>query len=164
MKYPLLRSGSHLHKRSWTRAPLMLIRKYTNETARLPCWLPRIATPTVNLRNPLYKVTKHTNHIIHPVYETQGRYHQKSKIGISLATQKYLCSPKKLKEKIIFQRKNRIFFYKKLMKSYFSERAILSLFTFFKIVTWGVNGKPTELTLGQFQIMFIKKCGRMKSG
>ena len=43
------------------------------------------------------------------------------------------------------------------MKSYFSERVILSLFTFFKIVTWGANGKPTELTLGQFQIMFMQK-------
>ena len=42
-------------------------------------------TPEMNLRNNL-QARKHTS--IHPGFETQGRRHQKSKTGVSVAPQK----------------------------------------------------------------------------
>ena len=38
---------------------------------------------------------------IHPGFETQGRYHQKSRRGISVVPQKDSCPPKNVFEKII---------------------------------------------------------------
>ena len=40
------------------------------------------------------QATKHVNGEIHPVFETQGRSHQKSKTGVSLAPQKVLMFSK----------------------------------------------------------------------
>ena len=48
-----------------------------------------VVTPEVNLRN--MQVRKHTSEGIQPRFETQGRYHLKSKTGISVAPQKYFC-------------------------------------------------------------------------
>ena len=41
--------------------------------------------PEVNLRFPLHSGTKHTGKGIHSGFETQGRHHQKSEIGVSVA-------------------------------------------------------------------------------
>ena len=42
---------------------------------------------------------KHTSEGIHPGFETQGRHHQKSKTGVSVAPQKGLVSYKNLRKK-----------------------------------------------------------------
>ena len=55
-------------------------------------------TPEVNLRNPLCAGKEAHKRGIHPDFETQGRRHQKSKTGISVAPQKDLC-PTKIKKK-----------------------------------------------------------------
>ena len=55
--------------------------------------------PEVNLRNPLHSGEKTHKWGIHPGFETQGRRHQKSKIGVSVAPQKGLVSSKKNKIK-----------------------------------------------------------------
>ena len=54
-------------------------------------------TPEVNLRNPLCAGKKAHKQGIQPGFETQGRCHQKSKIGISVAPQTGLLSSKILK-------------------------------------------------------------------
>ena len=51
-------------------------------------------TPEVNLRNSLYAGDKAHKQRIHPDFETQGRHHQKSKTGVSVAPQKGLMSSK----------------------------------------------------------------------
>ena len=53
------------------------------------------ATPEVNLSNPLHAGEKARMQGIHPGFETQGRHHQKSKTGVSVAPQKGLVSSKK---------------------------------------------------------------------
>ena len=50
--------------------------------------------PEVNLRNPLHGGNKACKHGIHPGFQTQGKCHQKSKTGVSVAPQKDLCPPK----------------------------------------------------------------------
>ena len=50
--------------------------------------------PEVNLRNPLHAGDKAGKRGIHPGFETQGRRHQKSKTGVSVAPQKGLASSK----------------------------------------------------------------------
>ena len=50
--------------------------------------------PEVNLRNSM-QTRKHASEGIHPGFETHGRRHQKSKTGVSVATQKGLVSYKK---------------------------------------------------------------------
>ena len=44
--------------------------------------------PEVNLRNSLHTGDKTCEPGIHPGFETQGRHHQKSKSGVSVAPQK----------------------------------------------------------------------------
>ena len=48
-------------------------------------------TPEVNLR--ITQVRKHAKGI-YPGFDTQGRHHQKSKTGVSVAHKKNLCPPK----------------------------------------------------------------------
>ena len=57
-------------------------------------------TPEVNLRNLLCAVKEARKLGIHPGFETQGRHHQKSKTGVSVASQKGLMSPKMLYKKL----------------------------------------------------------------
>ena len=45
-------------------------------------------TLEVNLRNPLHADKKTCKQGIHPDFETQGRHHQKSRTGVSVALQK----------------------------------------------------------------------------
>ena len=52
-------------------------------------------TLEVNPRNPLHPGKEEAKQGIHPGFETQDRHHQKSKTGVSLATQKGLISSKK---------------------------------------------------------------------
>ena len=47
--------------------------------------------PEVHLRNPLQAGKGAHKQGIHPGYETQSRYHQKSKTGVSVAPQKRTC-------------------------------------------------------------------------
>ena len=49
-------------------------------------------TPEMNLRNPSHAGDEAYNSGIHPGFETQGRCHQKSKTGISVASQKVLTA------------------------------------------------------------------------
>ena len=51
--------------------------------------------PEVNLRNPLHIGEEAHKPGIHPGFETQDRCHQKSKTGVSVASQKRLVSSKK---------------------------------------------------------------------
>ena len=55
-------------------------------------------TPEVHLRNLLC-----IGEGIHPGFETQGRSHQKSKTGVSVAPQKRTCVLQKFKKKILQQ-------------------------------------------------------------
>ena len=48
-------------------------------------------TLEVNLKNPLHVGNKAHKQGIHPGFETQGRHHQKSKTGVSVAPQKGTC-------------------------------------------------------------------------
>ena len=48
----------------------------------------RGVAPEVNLRNPFYVGHKACKQGVHPDFETQGRCHQKSKTGVSVAIQK----------------------------------------------------------------------------
>ena len=50
--------------------------------------------PEVNLRNQLETGNKACSHGIHPGFETQGRYHEKSKTRLSVAPQTGLTSSK----------------------------------------------------------------------
>ena len=50
--------------------------------------------PEVNLRNLLHADNKAMHAIDPPSFETKDRHHQKSKTGVSIAIQKYLCPPK----------------------------------------------------------------------
>ena len=59
---------------------------------QLSCWPPR--GQLVNLRNPLLAGDKGHKWEIDPGFETQGRRHQKSKTGISVAPQKGLMPSK----------------------------------------------------------------------
>ena len=64
-------------------------------------------TPEVNLRNPLHAGEETCKRGIHSGFETQGRRHQKSKTGVSVAPQKGLGSSENLflktkKKKFIF--------------------------------------------------------------
>ena len=53
-------------------------------------------TSEVNMRSPLHAGEQVLKSTIHPGFETQGRHHQKSKTGVSLAPQNGLISsPKK---------------------------------------------------------------------
>ena len=56
-------------------------------------------TPEVNLRNSWHIGDKARKQGIHPGFETQGRHHQKSKTGVSVAPQKDSCPPKIKKKK-----------------------------------------------------------------
>ena len=56
-------------------------------------------TPEVNLRNSLHTGDKAHKQWIHPGFETQGRHHQKSKTGVSVAPQKGLMSSKRFLKK-----------------------------------------------------------------
>ena len=47
---------------------------------------PAAVAPEMNLKNQLHTVVKAHKQGIHPGIETQGRYHQKSKTGISNPT------------------------------------------------------------------------------
>ena len=51
-------------------------------------------TPKVNHRNSLYAGNRASKRGIHPDFETQERYHQKSKTGVSVAPRKGLVSPR----------------------------------------------------------------------
>ena len=55
--------------------------------------------PEVNLRNSLHAGDKARKRGIHPGFESQGRRHQKSKTGVSVAPRKGLMSSKNLKNK-----------------------------------------------------------------
>ena len=55
--------------------------------------------PEVNLRNLLWAGEEAGKQGIHPGFETQGRGHQKSKIGVSAAPRKGLVSSKNLYKK-----------------------------------------------------------------
>ena len=57
--------------------------------------------PEVNVRNSLHTGDKSHKPGIHPGSETQGRYHQKSKTGVSVALRKGLMSSKKILKKYI---------------------------------------------------------------
>ena len=50
--------------------------------------------PEVNLSNLLHAGDKARKGGIHPGFETQGRHHQKSKTGVSVAPRKGLMSSK----------------------------------------------------------------------
>ena len=52
-------------------------------------------TPEVNMRSPLHAGEQVLKSMIHPGFETQGRHHQKSKTGVSLAPQSGLMSSQK---------------------------------------------------------------------
>ena len=56
-------------------------------------------TPGVNLRHPLCTGEEASKWGIHTGFETQGRRHQKSKTGVSVAPQKGHVSSKKFKKK-----------------------------------------------------------------
>ena len=53
-------------------------------------------TPEVNLKNLLHAGEEARKQGIHPGFENQGRCHQKSKTGVSVAPQKGLVSSKKI--------------------------------------------------------------------
>ena len=55
--------------------------------------------PEVNLRNSWHTGDKARKRGINPGFETQGRHHQKSKTGVSVAPQKGLMSSKNFKKK-----------------------------------------------------------------
>ena len=55
--------------------------------------------PEVNLRNSWHAGDKAHKQGIHPGFETQGRRHQKSKTGVSVAPQKGPVSSKNFKKK-----------------------------------------------------------------
>ena len=55
--------------------------------------------PEVNLRNPLNTGKEAHKWGIHSGFETQGRYHQKSKTGVSVAWQKGHVFSKKIRKK-----------------------------------------------------------------
>ena len=55
--------------------------------------------PEVNLRNSWHAGNKARKRGIHPGFETQGRRHQKSLTGVSVAPQKGLMSSKNLLKK-----------------------------------------------------------------
>ena len=55
------------------------------------------AAPEVNLRNPLRTGNGECKQAMHPGFETQGKCHQMSKIGVSMAQEKYL-RPLKIKK------------------------------------------------------------------
>ena len=55
--------------------------------------------PEVNLRNSLHTGDKACKSGIHSGFKTQGRHHQNSKTGVSVATQKGLMSSKKFLKK-----------------------------------------------------------------
>ena len=57
--------------------------------------------PEVNLRNSLHASDKAAKWGIHPGFETQGRCHQKSKTGVSVAPQKGLVSFKRVLKKFL---------------------------------------------------------------
>ena len=59
-----------------------------------------VITSKVNLRIPLHIGDEACKNGIHFDFETQGRCHQKSKIGVSIAPQKGLISSIFLKEKV----------------------------------------------------------------
>ena len=64
-----------------------------------------------NLRNSWHAGNKARKRGIHPGFETQGRRHQKSKTGVSVAQQKGLMSFKNFKKSVSFE-----FFCKGLLK------------------------------------------------
>ena len=64
----------------------------------LPCWPSRGVIPEVNLRNSLHAGSKACKWGMHPGFETQGRHHQKSNTGVSVAPQKELMSSKNFKK------------------------------------------------------------------
>ena len=51
-----------------------------------------------NLRNALHAGDKGHKQGIHPCFETQGRYHKKSKIGVFVAPQEGLAYSKNVKK------------------------------------------------------------------
>ena len=57
--------------------------------------------PEVNLRNSLYAGEEACKRGIHPGFETQGRRHQKSKTGVSVAPPKGYMSSKNFKKSIL---------------------------------------------------------------
>ena len=61
-------------------------------------------TPEVNLR--MTQARKHAKGI-HPGFKTQGRHHQKSKTGVSVAPRKGLVSSKTFFKKIKTKKKNK---------------------------------------------------------
>ena len=62
--------------------------------------------PEVNLRNSLHTGDKARKRGIHPGFETQGRRHQKSKTGVSVAPRKGLTSSKNFLKKRVQTNKN----------------------------------------------------------
>ena len=93
----LCHTVSQQHARSQTGARPMLVHKYMEQM--LDVKRSAGVTPDVNLKNLLYKATKHASKGTHPGFETQTRHHQKSKRGVSVAPQKGLMSPKNIFEK-----------------------------------------------------------------
>ena len=86
---------------SLTRAPPMLVCKckYLDEMAWLSCWPPR-GQQVLHQRwireIRCMQAMKHTCKGIHPGFETQGRHHQRSKTGVSVAPQKKLMDSVRL--------------------------------------------------------------------
>ena len=83
------------YHRSWSQAPPMLVCKYMDENgsaAMLAAKRSAGVTPEVNLKILFTQAMKHACEGSHPGFETQGRHHQKSKTGISVAPQKGLMS------------------------------------------------------------------------
>ena len=89
--------------------------------ARLPCWLSR-GQQVLHQRwiwgIHCTQAMKHTSEGIHPGFETQGRRHQKSKRGVSVALQKDRCPLKK------FLKRKRFFVYFQVVYLMFLTRTI----------------------------------------
>ena len=76
------------HGRLWLRIPPMVVDMFVSTwwVAWLPCLLPRGQEARDGSTVALKPTTG-----IRPCFETQGRYHLKSKIGVSVAPHKNVC-------------------------------------------------------------------------
>ena len=85
----------HMHVEMWSAAMLA-----TKRSAGV--------TPEVNLRNSLHAGDKACKRGIRPVFETQGRHHQKFKTRVSVAPQKGLMSSKFIFKKMMTSKNLRL--------------------------------------------------------
>ena len=99
---------------------LLRVKVLRSKTVQPPCWLPR--GQQVSHQRWIWGIhcmlaTKHISKRIHPGFETQGRCHQKSKTGLSMAQQKGLMSSKQ------FLKNDKLFVKRRQSKNDLPDRA-----------------------------------------